>query len=138
MEPTSSPNNIPEGGDLMPPMEMDPMQSETSMPESDPSTESPKSGGIGPMIGIIIIVVLLAVGGFYYWGSKLVDNRASLTESGDSVSDVVPTNDTVVNDLLDQDSSDTVESIEADLNDTDLNGLDGELSDIEAVLDEAI
>jgi hypothetical protein len=135
MEQTPASNNIPEDMGSMPALDTDLTQPNAPAQADDTQPNSPKSGGIGPMIGIIIIVALLAVGGLYYWGSKLIEQPNRLTVP---VADDSTPIDGTTNDLLNQGSSDTVESIEADLDATNLDGLDGELSDIEAVLDEAL
>jgi hypothetical protein len=140
MEQTPASNNIPEDMGSMPALDADITQPNAPAQADDTQPNSPKSGGMGPMIGIIIIVALLAVGGLYYWGSKLIEQPSSFTAPvPDNLRPVDPiTIDGTTNDLLNQGSSDTVEAIEADLDATNLDGLDGELSDIEAVLDEAL
>lgn len=43
----------------------------TEMPQSTPSTQPQKKGGMGPLFGIVIILVLILAGAFYFWGKAL-------------------------------------------------------------------
>lgn len=96
-----------------------------------PQTMPPQSGGsggtTGPIIGIIIIVAVLVIGGLYFWGSKL----SKETQDSMTPEEIVAEEDAARTALETQSTSDTVESIEEDLNITDLEGLDAELGDIE-------
>jgi len=47
-----------------------------TMPEEIPQEMAPKSGGMGPLIGVIIVVVLIALGGLYFWGGQLNKEEA--------------------------------------------------------------
>jgi hypothetical protein len=137
MEQTPQPNNtLPtqENETLIPNVDMNSAPPEISTPENEPA----KPGGIGPLIGIIIIVVLIAIGGFYYWGLKLTEKQTPDNFVSEEVLLEGTDSDAVVDALLDQNTSDSIETIEEDLNDTDLNGLDAELSDIERELDSAL
>ena len=81
----------------------------------------------GPMIGIIVIVLMLILGGYYFWSTKVDE-----VQQADTPTTIQPGGETeaVVNQLEEQDSSDEIASIEADLNATDLEAIDSELDDI--------
>lgn len=50
------------------------------MPETHPDHLLPehtkKSGGNGPVVGIVIVVLLLIFGGLYFWGAVLNDRQS--------------------------------------------------------------
>ena len=93
--------------------------------------ESPKQGPVGPIVGVIIIVAVLVLGGLYYWGTKLNEQRSLDAMSGDEIENLP---DEQLEDLQVQDTSDTIESIGNDLDATDLENLDAELEQIDADL----
>ena len=76
----------------------------------------------GPLVGIVIIVIILILGGLYFWGQRTGDG-------------VISDQDTVVEALETQSLSDEIVDIEADLDATDLESLDADLSAIEDELD---
>ena len=77
----------------------------------------------GPVIGIIIIVLVLILGGLYLWGEKLNEGGYGLGTENTEEADAQTTA------LSEQSSSDTAASIEADLNATNLDGLDAGLEE---------
>jgi len=79
-----------------------------------------KDGSKGPAIGIVIIILVIVIGGLYIFTTRERE-------------DVIPENDGV-NELLSQDSSTELESIEADAAATDLDNLTSELDSIEGEL----
>lgn len=81
----------------------------------------------GPLIGIVVIVLLLILGGYYFWSERVDD-----VQKADTPTTIQPGGETeaIVNQLEEQDSSDEIASIEADLNATDLEAIDAELDDI--------
>ncbi len=68
----------------------------------------------GPLIAVIVILVLIIVGGLYFLKQRTTKIEYGTTAGGDIITESLNT----------QSSSDTIESIEADLNATDLNNLD--------------
>ncbi|MBI1975545.1 MAG: hypothetical protein HYS59_00910 [Candidatus Vogelbacteria bacterium] len=84
--------------------------------------------GVGPLFGIIIIVLVLVLGGLYYAGSRPSGQSAQTAE------EILAQDDASLENLLVQQSSDGVASIEADLSATDLDGLDAEIGAIESEL----
>ncbi|MEK7613314.1 MAG: hypothetical protein AAB439_00345 [Patescibacteria group bacterium] len=98
-----------------------------NMEQESAVNPTPKqSGGIGPIIGIVIIVVLLAIGGFYYFTSG-VDKLKSEEQAAGITADEEDK-------LRQQGTSTDLADIEADLNATDLTGLDSASADFEAEL----
>lgn len=89
------------------------------------------SGGdkkpLGPVIGVIIIIALIILGGLYLWGGNLFDR-------GMTPEEILNAEDTTLEDLQAQGTSDEVADIEADLNATDLEGIDAELEQIDREL----
>ncbi|OHA84616.1 MAG: hypothetical protein A2408_03135 [Candidatus Yonathbacteria bacterium RIFOXYC1_FULL_52_10] len=81
-----------------------------------------KSGGIGPIVGVIIVVVLLIIGGvYYYMNMQGVAGPAMEVPTGaDPTAEV----------LRQQSDSTNVADIEADLNSTNLDVL---VEDIQAM-----
>ncbi len=92
-------------------------------------TPSPmtKDGGYGPMVGTIVIIALIAVGGFLYLTNS-VSAPTETTLDGDAMSaqDVAA--------LEMQGSSVALTDIEADLEATDVSGLDEASADFESEL----
>lgn len=86
----------------------------------------------GGTIGAVIIVIILIVGGLYFWGKQI--NNNAVVDGGITAEEIISTVDTKTNALENQGTSDTVTSIEKDLNVTNLDGLDAELGNIGAEL----
>ena len=122
--PTERQENTPQGDNQTSP------SSSSPPPPMSGGGGSPKQSQIGSIVGIIIIIAVLVLGGLYYWGVKLND-RGLDTITGEEIENLP---DEQLVDLQTQDTSNTVESIENDLNATDLEGLDAELDQIEADL----
>ena len=86
-------------------------------------TLTPERESKGPVVGIVVIIVLLILGGVYLWQSKSVElplNTSPTTDTGDELT----------NQLSNQGSSSNPEEITADVNATNLDGLDKELNQI--------
>jgi uncharacterized protein HemX len=66
--PAPAPNPVPEP--VTPPVQ-------TAAPVT-PAPAPKTSGGIGPLVGIVIIIAILAIGGIYYWMTEL--NMQALEE----------------------------------------------------------
>lgn len=81
---------------------------------------------IGSIIGTIIIIALIILGGLYFWGKRIEDSRniQNLT-SEDIVTDEEIANE--ADSIKQTSSSDSIQSIEADLSATDINNIDAEL-----------
>lgn len=91
-------------------------------PPQAPQTPSPEHKSLGGLIGIVVIIGILLVGGLYIWGKTIVENGADTTTDAQTEA------------LNSQSSSTKASDIEADLNATNLEGLDAELTDINAAI----
>lgn len=88
-----------------------------------------KEGSTSGVIAIIVIVVLLALGGIYY----LLTSGTSMQPVNDTMptmEEVANSSDPDVQAAMSQGSSDALAEIEADLNSTDLTGIDAELAEL--------
>lgn len=112
-------------------MEQNPMESPNDGVENQAPQSTPKKeGGLGPVVGIIIIIVLLALGAMYYFtaGVDQIQNGQMMMENDGM------TADEEAQTLKEQGSSTDLADIEADLNATDLSGLDEASADFESEL----
>ena len=104
----------------------------TKKPDSpvEGGAESAVSQGrsLGPAVGIIIVVAILVLGGLYFWTNQTFTNN----DATPSIEEIRGGNDSVTDRLEEQGTSDRVQDIENDLNTTDLESLDLDLSNIEA------
>lgn len=78
----------------------------------------------GPLIAVIIILALIVIGGLYF-----------LKERSSQPTYVPETSDATTESLKEQGSSDDLNSIEADLKATDVDGLDQGAAAFEATLE---
>ena len=90
------------------------MENAEQEPTVAPAPKAP-SGGIGPIIGIIIIVILLALGGVYYFTKGVAQ-----IQPNEAV--VIPADEEET--LRAQGTSIEISDIEADINASDFSGLD--------------
>ncbi len=91
----------------------------------EPQVQQNKSS-IGSIIGTIIIIAIIILGGLYFWG-KMIE-EAKLNE--ELISEPVTTETTEVSEeakIKNVGTGDDTDSIEKDLDDTDLDNLDAEL-----------
>ncbi len=128
--------NNPIGGDTpqnTPPQSVptpapaDPTPQMSGAMSGEPTVNDSKS--TGPIIGSIIIVVIIILGGLYFWGQQLTNKDLELT--GPDANEIAAQEDSVLNDLSAQGTSDELADIENDLDTTDLDGLDDELDNID-------
>jgi len=109
-------------------MEQNPMEPTNDMPESQAPQSSPKKdGGLGATIGIIIIIILLALGAMYYFTAGVDQIQNGQVTEGLSADEEAAL-------LKDQGSSTNLADIEADLEATDLSGLDDASAGFDAEL----
>jgi hypothetical protein len=78
---------------------------------------SPSKSSVGPIIGIIILLAIVILGGLYFWGERSVEEVES-----------DPAADAAVESINTQSTSDDVNSIEADLDATEIENLDAEIN----------
>ena len=90
-----------------------------------PISDQAEKKSAGPLIAVIIILALIIIGGLYFLKTRSSQNIYVPT---------VPVVDTVTESLNTQGNSDDLDSIEADLNATDLDNLDQGAAAIEAEL----
>ncbi len=86
----------------------------------------------GPIVGVVVIILVLVVGALYFWGAEL--NK----EQSQSAEKIVNGADPVTNSLRSQSQSDSVDSIQADLNNTDLDSLNSDIKNIDNALNQPI
>ena len=103
-----------------------PTQNENTPQESQPGKpEEGEKKPMGPIVGVIIIVIVLVFGGIYFWGAKISKESAITAE------EITAQEDPALIKLQEQSTSDEIADIEADLDATDLEGLDAELEQID-------
>lgn len=100
------------------------------MPPMQPSNEQ-KS--VGPLIAVIVILALIIIGGLYFLKTRSAEKVYPIQQPATQSQTQVET-DNVTSSLKQQNKTDDLKSIEADLNATDLNNLDQGASVIEADL----
>lgn len=79
---------------------------------------------VGPVVGLIIILAVIILGGLYFWGERNNSGSGDLTSPSTAQSDA----DTAA--IEAQSSSDDVDSIQGDLNNTNTETLDADLNAI--------
>lgn len=84
----------------------------------------PVKKSMGPLVAVIIILALIVIGGLYFLKERTSQPIYTPTPAGDTITDS----------LNQQSSSDELNSIEADLNATDINNLDQGTAAVEATL----
>lgn len=90
--------------------------------------EPTNKSSIGSIIGIIIIITIIILGGLYFWGKRIEEARYKekiISESQNQTEQVVVSESTSIKTLSPGDELDTIES---DLNITNLENLDAELN----------
>lgn len=104
-------------------MEQEPQQQPPVMQQEAPvSPEPEKSGGMGPLIGIVIIIIVLIFGGLYFWGAQLNSQLESSDDDTAILEDIAPTDDNTI-----APPSDEPEQLESDLEEFDTDDFEAEL-----------
>ena len=81
--------------------------------------------GIGGIIGIVVIISIIILGGLYFWGKRIEESRLKQElVSGNVQTSMQEQNEASV--IRSVSSSDDLGSIEADLNQTNLDNLGAE------------
>ncbi len=96
-------------------------------------TEPVEEKSTGAIIGVIIIVVLLVIGGLYYLGSRSGNEQIS-DETAPAAEEILSETDSITAAIEAQDTSDEIDAIQKDIDDTDLGNIDIDLGNIEAEL----
>lgn len=107
---------------------VNPMQRPREMQPRGSSVTS----GMSTLVVIIIILALLLLGGWYYVSQFPGTGEAPAA----TVEDLQNSSDPDIQALLTQNSSDELESIEADVNATNLGAVDAAVADFEASMQE--
>ena len=106
--------------------------------EQTPSAEVPKNKEkpIGSIIAVVIIIAILVIGGLYYWGKKINDigTNNNTVNQNITAEEIAKQPDESLNKLKTQGTSDKPAAIEADLNSTNIKGLDTDIGKINAEL----
>ena len=84
---------------------------------------------IGSIIGTIIIIALIILGGLYFWGKQVEErklNQSAMREEEPSTTTLPEQNEAAI--IKSMGTSDDLDSIDSDLQKTNLNNLDAELN----------
>ena len=85
-----------------------------------------KKTPIGSIIGIIIIIALIVLGGLYFWGKRIEESKNTKELTTDTTQPL-SSEDNEASIIKSTNSSDDLDSIEADLKATNTSNLDLEL-----------
>ena len=83
-------------------------------PNMNAGGTAPRSSSTGFIIATLILLAVIVAGGMYFWQARAENS---------------PENDAALQEINSQSSSDETASIEADLNATDVNSVDYDLSE---------
>lgn len=97
-----------------------------------PAAPAQEENGVGPLVGIVIIVIVLVIGGLYFWGRQV--EQQMFSEPVNNQLQPSAESDPATKNLGTQDSSTEIGSIENDLTNTNLEGLDAELNSVDQEL----
>lgn len=87
--------------------------------------ETQNKSSIGGIIGTIIIIAVIILGGLYFWGKRIEEAKIKENLVSGNVNEDEQINEAAV--IRSVNSSDDLNSIEADLNNTNLINLGAEL-----------
>ncbi len=122
MEPNmQSPQPPVTGAPQTPPPAPTPAPTPTPVPPVMPP--APRSH-LGTILGVVIVIVALVLGGLYLWGASLSDEQMQ-----EEVAAPMTTEETTP---IPPSPPDEIDTIEAELNMTDVNSLDQELNTIDS------
>ena len=94
---------------------------------------------LGPILGALILLVVLILGGLFLWGGMLVKKAPASEERTISNNEPETPRAEADQQILETLSpSDDLGAIEADLNSTNLDSIDGDLNTIDAELDASL
>ncbi len=86
--------------------------------------EPQNKSSIGSIIGTVIIIAIIILGGLYFWGKRIEESKAN----AELVSEASTTQTNESENVSKTSSSDDLDSIDADLEATNLNDLDAEMN----------
>ena len=95
-----------------------------------------KESSYGPAIGLVIIIVIIALGSVYFLqednDTEMLETQESSTTIETNIIEVTPEEQEDVVDTINTiGAEDTLDSIESDLNITDLDSIDAGLDDLD-------
>ena len=96
----------------------------------EPTVEAPQNkSSIGSIVGTIIIIALIILGGLYFWGKRIEEAKSTQNVINDQTGSTETTDtDQEAAAIKSMSSSDDINSIEADVQSTNLDNLDAELN----------
>jgi len=97
--------------------------------ETAPEVTAPEKKQTGSIIGSIIVIIVIIIGGLYFWGTK--STTPTEEETGISTDTTATVPDIIGDALKNTSGSDELDSIETDLNATDINNIDAGVNAIE-------
>lgn len=98
---------------------MDEQNQEDRAAEASQEARTPEKKQTGSVIGSIIVIIVIIVGGLYFWGTR----TTAPVEEGVTPPEI-PMADPIGDALRNTSDSDELNAIEADLDATDINGID--------------
>lgn len=84
----------------------------------------PQKSGVGSIIATIIIIALIILGGLYFWGKRVEENKTKENLVTDSTQPTTEDSETMA--IKNTSQSDDLDSIDADLQATSFNNLSTE------------
>ncbi len=131
-KPDNSPVDLQNSGEIN--IDTETKETAEQTPISEVSKNKEKS--IGSIIAVVIIIAILVIGGLYYWGKKINDigTNNSTVDQNITAEEISKQPDESLNKLNTQGTSDKPAAIEADLNSTNIKGLDTDIGKINAEL----
>lgn len=91
----------------------------------EPTIQPQAKSGVGSIIGTIVILAIIILGGLYFWGKRVEETKAVQKLATDTTEPTVEQNEASV--IMTMNSSDDLDSIQADLDATKTTGLSSEL-----------
>ena len=99
----------------------------SQIPPMSQTSQTPQNqSSIGGIIGTIIIIAIIILGGLYFWGKRIEENKLKQSLVSDTTSQETVTSEAAV--IKSVSSSDDLNSIETDLNNTNLDNLGAEMN----------
>ena len=87
-----------------------------------------RESSYGPIIGLVIIILIIALGSVYFLNQR--ENEDLIDTNSATEQTLEQEHQEVLTDIEEQSSTDDLESIEADLNATNLDSLDTNLDEL--------
>ncbi len=115
------------------------MANESQNKDAVPFSEA-RHSHVGPILGVLIVILIIILGGLYLWGSML-EEEESLTPVERTLPNNEPETTRAQADRQIMDttsSSNDLDAIYADLESTNLNDLDADLTQIDAEMNASL